>query len=245
MSAPLFLADLPAELPAVGAGWRLDGPEGRHAAVVRRIGPGETIVVADGAGRGLRCTVTGADKTGLDLEVLKRVTAPERPRRVVVAQALAKGDRAELAVEMLTELGVDEIIPWPSARSVVRWQGERGQKSLARWRSAAREAAKQSRRLRVPAVSDPHSSRQLTTRAAAADLTLVLHEDAVEPLTAVDVPAAGEILLVVGPEGGITADELAALQQAGGRLVVSSDGVLRTSTAGAAAVAQLAALAAR
>ena len=111
-------------------------------------------MVGDGCGRGVRGSVVAVQKTGLQVEVTELLTAPEPRRRIVAVQALAKGDRSELAIEMLTEAGVAEIIPWMAARSVVRWSGERAVKSLSRWRSTVREAAKQSRRLRVPRVHD-------------------------------------------------------------------------------------------
>ncbi|MGI3783868.1 MAG: 16S rRNA (uracil(1498)-N(3))-methyltransferase, partial [Janthinobacterium lividum] len=154
-------------------------------------------------------------------------------------QALAKGDRGELAVEMLTEVGVAEVVPWQASRSVARWSADRVDRGLGRWRSTAREAAKQSRRLRVPAVSDPVGTRALAARLGTADLALVLHEDATDPIAAVALPAAGEVVVVVGPEGGISPEELAAFDAAGARTVRVGDHVLRTSTAGVVALAAL------
>ena len=154
-------------------------------------------------------------------------------------QALAKGDRSELAVEMMTEMGVSEIVPWQASRSIVRWSEERGVRSLTRWRSTVREAAKQSRRLNVPQVSEPVTTRQLAQRVASADLTLMLHEEADESIAEVDLPEAGTVLIIIGPEGGIAADELGELTRAGARPVSISDGVLRTSTAGVVALAGL------
>jgi 16S rRNA (uracil1498-N3)-methyltransferase len=152
---------------------------------------------------------------------------------------LAKGDRAELAVEMLTEMGVDEIVPWQASRSIVRWSPDRAMRSLEKWRSTAREAAKQSRRLTVPKVSDRVSTAQLAQRVAIVDLALLLHEEAKESLAEVDLPSAGTILIIIGPEGGIAAEELRQLTQAGARSVSISEAVLRTSTAGVVALAGL------
>src|SRR5918998_2368671 len=153
MTDPLFFsADL--DQPAVGSRVILGGEDGRHAAVVRRIRPGEMIMVGNGRGRGVRGEVREVGRDSLVLQVTQQLAEPEPRRRVVAVQALSKGDRSELAVEMLTETGVAEIIPWSAARSVVRWSGERGARSLARWRSTAREAAKQSRRLRVAQVCE-------------------------------------------------------------------------------------------
>lgn len=238
MSDPLFLTSALGR-PEVGSLVTLDGDDGRHAVVVRRIRAGESVLVGDGRGFGVRGVVRSVGKQDLSLEVLEQVTMPEPKRVVVAVQALAKGDRAELAVEMLTEVGVTVIIPWSASRSVVRWTGERGEKSLARWRSTAREAAKQSRRLYVPAVAEPMSSEQVALRMAEVDVALVLHEDAQTRLSALALPAAAVFMMVIGPEGGITPDELATFTAAGARSVSISDGVLRTSTAGAVAAGML------
>ena len=240
MTAPLFLLEqLGDPLPAVGSAFTLGGDEGRHAAVVRRIGPGEVVLVADGRGRGLRASVTAAAKTGLELVVDAHLSAPEPALRVVAVQALAKGDRSELAVEMLTEVGVTELWPWQASRSIVRWTAERGEKSLARWRSTAREATKQSRRLTVPDVRPVLSTAQLCAALAEVDLALVLHEEATTSLREVALPERGTVAVVVGPEGGIAPEELDRLAAVGARPVLVSDAVLRTSTAGVVAVAGL------
>jgi 16S rRNA (uracil1498-N3)-methyltransferase len=130
-------------------------------------------------------------------------------------------------------------VPWQASRSIVRWSPERAIRSLAKWRSTAREAAKQSRRLNVPHVSEPVTTSQLAQRAARADLALVLHEDAKQPIAEVDLPAAGTVLIIIGPEGGISEAELSELSRAGARPVSISDAVLRTSTAGVVAFAGL------
>ena len=244
MTDALFLATLEDD-PRVGDEVHVTGDDGRHAAAVRRIKVGETILVSDGAGTGVRGEVTAVDRAEVTLRVQEVLRAPEGPLHLVAVQALAKGDRAELAVEVLTELGIDEIVPWTAARSVVKWVPERAERHLLRWRSTAREAAKQSRRLRVPIVGMPMSTRELALRIEQTALTLVLHEDAATPLAAVDLPTEGEVLLVVGPEGGITPEEVALFEAAGGRAVTISDAVLRTSTAGVVALAQVQALAAR
>ena len=240
MTDPLFLLEsLAGTRPSVGGEVLVDGPEGHHAVTVRRLRAGERVVVADGAGGGVRGDVVDATRAGLRVRVIEVLDEPAPPVRLVVAQALAKGDRAELAVEMLTEVGVAELVPWQASRSVARWSADRVERGLTRWRSTAREAAKQSRRLRIPTVSAPLGTRALVERLAAADLVLVLHEDATDRIATVPLPAAGEVVVVVGPEGGISSDELAAFDAAGARTVRVGDHVLRTSTAGVVALAAL------
>jgi 16S rRNA (uracil1498-N3)-methyltransferase len=234
VTPPLFLLD---ELPD-GPDVFLSGDEGRHAARVQRIKAGETVLVSDGAGTLLTCRVSAAVPDGLKLEVTGRRQVPAPDPRLVVVQALPKGERAELAVEVLTELGVDEIVPWAASRSIVHWHGARGEKALVKWRRTARAAAKQSRRPRVPAVTHLHSTAQVAARLATAT-GLVLHEDATGALAAVGLPTAGDVVVVVGPEGGIAPEELDAFTGAGAHAVRMGLPVLRTSTAGAAAAAAL------
>lgn len=231
----MFLVDA---LPA-GDALVLSGPEGRHAARVRRVTPGEAVVVSDGRGGLAQCTVAAMVGATVELSVDRRSVIERPDPRLVVVQALAKGERGELAVEMMTELGVDEVVPWSASRSVVRWQGERGERSLVRLQATAREAAKQSRRAWVPAVTALSDTAGVEARLRTASAALVLHESAVTPLTAVDLPAAGEIVIVVGPEGGISPAELELFRAAGGVPCRLGATVLRTSTAGAAALAVL------
>lgn len=236
MSRPVFLAD-----DLSGTRVLLTGAEGRHAAGARRLAPGEAVDVVDGQGSRADCRVVRAGRDEVLLEVLGRTVEPEPAPRVVLVQALPKADRGELAVELATEVGVDEVVPWVSARCVMQWKGERGDRQRERWQSTAREAAKQSRRARVPGVARLHTTPHLVRRLADA-VVLVLHESATVPLTGVPLPERGEVALVVGPEGGLTDDELQTLGGAGvpgGAIVRLGPTVLRTSTAGAAAAAVL------
>jgi 16S rRNA (uracil1498-N3)-methyltransferase len=236
---PVFLV---ARLPDTDHGV-LDGPEGRHAATVRRLRAGESLVLSDGSGGLANCTVQTVDRDSVGLAVLRRWTEPRPQPRVVLAQALVKGDRGELAVELATEAGVDEVLPWRAQRCVARWEdGPRGDKALARWRTTAREAAKQARRAWCPSVGEPVDTAALAVRAGQADLAVVLHESADRGLVDVPLPAAGDLLLVVGPEGGITDDELDTLAAAGALPVRLGPTVLRSSTAGAVALGALGAL---
>ncbi|MEV1291554.1 16S rRNA (uracil(1498)-N(3))-methyltransferase [Pseudonocardia sp. NPDC049635] len=239
-TAPLFLVDHLGD-PA-GAETVLDGPEGRHAATVRRLRPGEPLVLSDGRGAVAHAEVTGVvGKDALAVRLLDVVHVPEPAVRVIVAQALVKGDRGELAVETATEAGADGFLPWRAARCVARWdEGPRGAKALERWRSTVREAAKQSRRPWQPEVGAPVTTRQLAERVAGADLAVVLHESAGVSLADLDLPRHGEILLAVGPEGGVDEHELAALTGSGAIAVRMGPEVLRASTAACVALGAIA-----
>jgi 16S rRNA (uracil1498-N3)-methyltransferase len=239
---PLFLV---AALPP-GDTSVLDGPEGRHAATVRRLRPGEDLVLADGQGGLAWAVVETVARDALQVRVVNRTAVPTLAPRVVLAQALVKGDRGELAVELATEAGVDAVLPWRAARCVARWEaGPRGDKALARWRTTAREAAKQARRAWVPVVEEPVTTAALVRRVGGAAAALVLHESATDGIAEVDLPADGDLLLVVGPEGGITDDEVDALVTAGARAVRLGPEVLRASTAAAVALGALGVLTGR
>ena len=247
MSAPVFLAG-EGTLDSVEAGqvYVLDGTEGRHAGIVQRRGQGERVDVVDGLGVRLETVVEEVANQGLALRVVTRSFEPAPDPAFVLVQALAKGDRDELAVEAATELGVDVVVPWQAQRSIVVWRGQRAAKSQARWRATVRSAVKQSRRARTPAVEDAVDSRALTGRieaaVAAGGVVLVLHESAsvaVDDALAVASDARGELIVVVGPEGGIADGELESLVVAGALAVRLGPHVLRTSTAGPAALALL------
>ena len=209
MSLAMFVLPTVASA-AVGDVVELGGDEGHHAAAVRRIAAGEHVQLTDGAGAVATCRVADVGKGRLSAEVIEVVVHPPEMPRLVVVQALPKGDRGELAVEMLTEVGVDVIVPWSASRSIARWRGERAEKSLAKWRSTAREAAKQARRASFPEVADLASTEDVVALLAHASVRVVLHEAASGPLADVPVPGRGEIVIVVGPEGGITDAELEA-----------------------------------
>ncbi|NUR70668.1 MAG: 16S rRNA (uracil(1498)-N(3))-methyltransferase [Hamadaea sp.] len=236
MSKPLFLVDA---LPAAGR-FVLEGAEGRHAADVQRLRPGEELLLGDGHGGVAPAVVSSVGKGTLLLDVGAAAVAEVAQPRIVVAQGLAKGDRGELAVQAMTEVGVDEILPWAAARSVTQWRGDRGAKSRDKWAATAREAAKQARRAWVPSVggSPDVSTKQLAARISAGS-AFVLHEEALVRLAAVDLPDTGDLILVVGPEGGVAPDELATFTEAGAIAVRLGDNVLRTSTAGVAAISLL------
>ena len=250
MSVPVFHIS---REKLAGSAVRLDGPEGRHAALVRRLQPRERINLTDGAGLVAECVILDSDGYALDLEVLDLRLLPAPSPRITVIQALAKGDRGETAVETLTEIGVDVIVPWSAGRSITQWKGDRGAKALAKWRSTAWEAAKQSRRAWWPEVTETVSTARAAKLLEQATLPVVLHEAAERSLTTAvrDSPrplggaADAGMVLVVGPEGGISPEELLAFGQAGAVPYRMGPTVLRTSTAGTAAAALLLAQAGR
>jgi len=236
VSLPVYWLDASAVEAVAGAPVVLDGAEGRHAVTVRRTRVGERLELVDGSGTRLSCVVTALDRGSLVATVESVVHEPAPSPRLVVVQALAKGERSELAVETVTEVGADVVVPWAAARSVVQWKGDRGAKALARWRSTALAAAKQSRRARVPEIAELASTPDVARLLTQAALPVVLHESATTPLSSLPLPSAGDVVVVVGPEGDITDEELAVFDVAPIRLGPT---VLRTSTAGVAACAAL------
>lgn len=239
MTAALFLLDA-GRLTGATPGQTIvvDGAEGRHAATVKRIEPGEPVLLADGSGVVAECETVAAAADRLEVRIVAvREEHPGRPR-VTLVQALAKGDRDDQAIEAATELGVDRIVPWQAERSIVQWRGERGAKARRKWEQVVRAAAKQSRRATVPVVAELLDRKRLASLANAnANVALlVLHEDADEALAGLDLSAADEVVLVVGPEGGISPAELDALRDVGARVVRLGPHVLRASSAGPAAI---------
>lgn len=245
MAATVFYLD---EVPAPGATAVLDGPEGRHAATVRRIRVGEPITLSDGHGVLAASEVTVAQKDRLELKVLdRRLAAPATPQ-VTVVQALPKSDRSELAVELMTEAGADAIVPWQASRCVSNWEAK-ARKGVDKWRAAAKQAARQSRRPYIPDVAELHSTRELIglVRDAKANGAVVaaLHESGESRFAELSFEGAPEVVLIVGPEGGLDDSELAALSEAGADIVLLGPTVLRTSTAAAVALGALGALTSR
>lgn len=240
MVATLFYTD---DLPETGALAVLTGDEGFHAASVRRIRPGEQLVLGDGAGGLAHCEVEHAGRDGLSARVLKRWSVEPGSPPVTVVQALPKSERSELAIELATEAGADGFLAWQAARCVANWHGPRVDKGLRRWRAVARSAARQSRRAHIPPVDGVVSTAALTSRlpdeVAGGATVLALHESATDRLADIDLARATSVFLVVGPEGGIADDEMAALSDAGAAAVRLGPQVLRTSTAAAVALGAL------
>jgi 16S rRNA (uracil1498-N3)-methyltransferase len=234
VSPPLFLVEA---LPSDGStAYRLDGPEGHHAATVQRLRAGESIMLGDGRGGIAAATVTAVGRGWVDCAVGARRTVDAPDPRLTVVQGVPKGERGELAIQAMTEVGVDEVVPWLATRSVAQWRGERAEKGLARWRATAREATKQARRPWLPEVVAPAATPAVTARLTSA-FAVVLDEAASDRLATLSLPASGEIMIVVGPEGGIDEAELATFTGVGAVPVRLGDAILRTSTAGVAALA--------
>ena len=222
-----------------GAVIGIGGAEARHAVTVSRVRPGEHLHVGNGAGLMIAATVVAAEASLLTLRVDTVTVAARLTPRIRLVQALAKGDRDELAVQAATELGIDGVIPWAASRSVARWEGAKIQKGRDRWSSIVREASKQSIRAWLPTVGELASTKTLAALAGSTRM-LLLEPTATERLTSQAAPTDDrEILLVVGPEGGISPAELTLLEQAGATQVRLGDNVLRTSTAGPVALAIL------
>lgn len=250
MSNPLFYAEAGALGPVTLGGTAvLTGAEARHAAQVMRLAPGERVDVADGSGRRVSGPVVSAAADRLEVSAESVTDEPAPAPELVLVQALAKGDRDLLAVQTATELGLDAVHPWQAERSIVRWKGEKVAKAVAKWDAALLAAAKQARRTRVPRTEKMLDGVAVASVCGPGSLVLVLHEDARQSLGEVlgeaagqrdgAVPPLGRIVLVVGPEGGISPAEVEALTGSGARLVLLGRNVLRSSTAGPAAVAVL------
>lgn len=235
MSIPVFLVDDALAGVSPEAIIAVTGAEGRHAATVLRLRPGDHVDVVDGRGRRVRGTVAEAHRDRIDVRAIRIEDEPAPEPRFIAVQALAKGDRGELAVEMLTEVGVDAIVPWAARRCVARWTGDRERRGLERWRAASRSATKQSRRARVPVMDAVLDTDEVAGLVSHAALAVILDPDADAAIGGVAVPTEGDVLVIVGPEGGIDPDERDRLTGAGAVAVRLGPDILRTSTAGAVA----------
>jgi 16S rRNA (uracil1498-N3)-methyltransferase len=213
---------------------------------VVRVKVGEHIDLSDGDGllvAGRVVEVRNPDE--LVIEVVERIIDDVALPRLVVVQAIPKGERGERAVELLTEVGADAIIPWAASRCIAQWKGDRAEKALTKWENTAKAAGKQARRSRLPQVTGVATTGDVVSMIAAASGAIVLHEESTTALTDWNPPIDGEIVVVVGPEGGITSEEVEAFREAGAQIVHMGKSIMRTSTAGAAAVAVLGAVTGR
>jgi len=236
MVLPLFQHSL-SPAPAQGSAVLLDGAEAKHAISVRRMRVGEGIQLANGDGLRVIGSVSRVDANALLVAVDEVIQEAVPQPSITLVQALAKGDRDEMAVQAGTELGISAVIPWQSDRSVSRWEGAKIAKGVQRWQAIATEAAKQALRAFNPSVAEPVTSKELANLVPDFTQVLVLDPTAEVGLAAIELPSSGTIAIVVGPEGGITDGELAALEAKGAKRVHLGDSILRTSTAGMAAIA--------
>lgn len=237
MVEPLFRSDF-VTAPAAGLAVTLGGSEGKHAVNVRRMRVGEGIQLSDGKGLRVRGTVSALGSSSLTVQIdsVEQENVPSV--RLTIIQALAKGDRDELAIQAATELGCWAVVPWQAERSISKWEGAKIAKSVDRWQTIVSEAAKQSLRVFEPIVSQPLGSKQLVAAVKEFDLVLVLDPTAQIGLGSLDLAESQKsVAIVVGPEGGISDHELEALEDAGAIRVHLGEPILRTSTAGVAAIA--------
>lgn len=237
MVEPLFRTEFATE-PAAGLAVTLGGSEGKHAVNVRRMRVGEGIQLSDGRGLRVRGTVSALGNNSLTVAIDSVIREVEPIVGLTIIQALAKGDRDELSIQAATELGCWGVIPWQADRSISKWEGPKIAKSVDRWQTIVAEASKQSLRVFEPKVAQPISSKQLNATVGDFDLVLVLDPTAEAGLGSLEIsPAQKSVAIVVGPEGGISDSELSALEQAGAKRVHLGEPILRTSTAGVAAIA--------
>jgi len=234
MGRHVFIADQ-LDDAAPGSTLHLEGAEGHHAAQVVRVRAGEEIDVVDGRGRRVEAQVIEVRRDAVSAQAMNVIDEPAPTPRVIVVQALAKGDRGERAVETLTEVGVDVIVPWSAAHSVSQWRADKADRGVEKWRSAARSSAKQARRSRIPDVLPLMSTPQLREMVESASLALLLDEEASTPISQCALPGEGDVVLVVGPEGGINDAERESLCAWGAQPIRLGPTVLRTSTAGTVA----------
>lgn len=244
MTPPLFWVDA---VPRAGDTALLSGSEGRHAVTVTRLRAGEPVILGDGRGTTAACEVI--EVAGKDRLTVRagRVEFQTRPKpAVTVVQALPKAERSELAVDLMTEAGVDAIVPWQSSRSIARWSGVKAVKGVEKWRTTAATAAKQARRAWIPEVADLANTtdvRALTARVVGdGGIVALLHEDGAVPFRSLPFADVPDVVLVIGPEGGLADTEIADLTALGARAVVLGPEVLRTAAAGAVALGALGAV---
>lgn len=229
---PLFIVD---QIPDRGE-LTIGGEEARHAMTVMRLEISEQIEITDGRGRRARVEVVSGTKREFTVNIIEVREVPSPRTKLIVIQALTKGDRARETVEMLTEGGVTEIVPWQAARSIGNWRGER--EALDKWRLWAREATKQSRRSWVPEVSELLDSPKVLERVKSSAAALLFHEADGRPLSQVkSTTVPSEITLIIGPEGGITPEETDQFRSAGAIPVTMGEPILRSAHAGLAALA--------
>ena len=209
----------------------VDGDEAHHGVNVLRLKTSEEVKISDGVGNWGVGTVSQVNKKSFTVEILDRGFEPASKQRVVVVQAILKNDANKEAVDFLTQVGADEIIPWQSQHSI----GKFDDKSLSKWQSAARESSRQSRRVRIPVISNAYSTENLISKIKGLQNIFVLHESADNRLSQIEINQEADVILIVGPEGGLSEIEVNTFVTAGAKIVRLGESVLRAANAGAAA----------
>jgi 16S rRNA (uracil1498-N3)-methyltransferase len=238
-----FLTGPLPDAAAQGTRLALSETDLHHLARVLRLEPGDRVMVAGVDGREAEATLSVVTHDAVTADLDAPVVRPARPH-VSLAAGIARRERMEFAIQKSTELGVAEVLPVATARTVVRLDEEQGGNRGRRWRRIAQEAAKQSQRTDVPIVRDPLAFSELLAELGRFDVVLVPWEEAGSEglgigaaLDAAGATPETSVLVVIGPEGGLEEDEVAALEAAGGAIVTLGDTVLRTETASVVAVA--------
>jgi 16S rRNA (uracil1498-N3)-methyltransferase len=226
----LFFVD---NLPTtVGATYEFDSEDAFHAIKVLRIAAGEIFNLSDGAGAWSRVSVNNVNKKSMTVTVLESGFEEALTEQFTIVQAIPKGDRIKESIEMSTEGGVDRIVMWKAARSIGR-----ADEKLEKLQLTAREASKQSRRFRIPQVSGVATTDQVVDEIAKADLALVFHESATSTISRAITAGAQKVLIIIGPEGGLTDDEVETFAATGAKVVLMGRPILRSAHAGLAAMA--------
>ncbi len=219
-----------------GTTQELGGDEGHHAVAVMRLGIGEQIKIADGAGNWVSGTITEVNKKSLKIDVAQRGSAQAGKPELIVVQAVTKSDRTKEMLELLTVGGADQIIPWQAERCISKWQKDSAQK----WESAIKEAAKQSRRVKLPVLGDEVTTNQLIKLFQPADKVVILHESASIGISQLNLSNEfARIIIIIGPEGGISDAEISQLEVAGAVTARMGELVLRSAHAGFAALSAI------
>jgi 16S rRNA (uracil1498-N3)-methyltransferase len=227
----LFFVD---DLPTTGS-YEFSNEDAHHAIRVLRMQAGDEFMLSDGKGAWSQVKATEVSKKSITVEVIESGYQEPLATTITVVQALPKGDRAKEAIELLTEAGVDRIVPWAASRSIG--------KGSDKFAITAREASKQSRRFRVPEVTELATTAQICEAIKLSDLAIAFHESAQDKLSdQISSHNVQNLLIIIGPEGGLTEEELAAFETAGAKVALMGRPILRSAHAGIAAVSAVSAL---
>ena len=228
MLSLFFVTDLPTQVDQV---YQFEGDDALHAIRVLRIGTGEIFNLSDGAGNWSRVQVLSVGKKSAEVKVLESGFQEELPVSFTVIQAIPKGDRIKETIELCTEGGADQIVMWKAARSI----GKSDDK-IEKLQITAREASKQSRRFRIPKVFGVATTNYVIDEIAKSDLVIVFHESATQKVSELVQPGAQKVAIIIGPEGGLTDEEVDLFAASGAKVALMGRPVLRSAHAGLAAL---------